>query len=65
MSRKQIVLGVIAGLGMFAMSIDDLFLGGGVGSSALKWVLMGPGLLGGPAAVWLMWLEFRKGKTSK
>jgi hypothetical protein len=65
MSRKQIIVGVVAGLGMFAFSIDDLFLGGGVGPSSLKWVLIGPGLLAGPAAVWLMWLEYRKSKSSK
>jgi hypothetical protein len=50
---------------MFAMSIDDLFLDGGVGPKALKWVLMGPGLLAGPALVVLMWVQFRKSKTSK
>src|ERR1700733_7437993 len=33
MSRKRIILGVVAGLSAFAFSINDLFLGGGVGPS--------------------------------
>jgi hypothetical protein len=65
MSRKKIIIGVLAGFLAFAMSIDELFLGGGTAPTPLQWILMGPGLLGGPVLIWLMWIEYRKAKSSK
>jgi hypothetical protein len=64
-SKKLMILVALAALLLSADAIDELFLGGGGGPSALKWALMGPALLGCPAIILLMWLQFRKSRKSK
>lgn len=64
MTKNRILILGCVGAFAFADAIYEIFFEGGIlGSKPLAWVLLGPGLGGGPAMVWVAWrkyLEFKR-----
>jgi divalent metal cation (Fe/Co/Zn/Cd) transporter len=59
--KKQGILLGVAGFMTFVGSVESLFL---ESPRPVTWVLLGPGLVGGPAMLWLAWRKLRESKSS-
>jgi divalent metal cation (Fe/Co/Zn/Cd) transporter len=65
MNKRTLAL-IAVGIFFFAEAIYEIFFTSGIaGSRALAWVLLGPGLVVGPLAVWAAWRTWRKSKRTK